>query len=306
MHRNTVNSALLNVADISTPPGRDRFSLRIEIACGTHARTCSGIADRQNRPWWGNHMKQNARKTMANRKLPTPPVISDLLIPIAAFLRRAGTSKSQLMSEWKVAIQSSSRPKRELKVVKIGFEHLGSTTISRWLRDPKYLNHAGRPDDLPVRGNRSITSLLKEGGVKRPAKEVISLLLELGTITKVATSRYRLIRRSMNYTIPEYLPFEPNFRFLVDAARACTWGSGVSMRSPRLFWLNAYSTRVHHRHTADFLRFAKERGLSFMHEINDWLEAHEMSHTARAPSRAKLASMRRLGMGLHGICCDPT
>ena len=250
-------------------------------------------------------MPQKTRRKLPTENLPMHPVIGDLLIPIAAFLRRAGISKSQLTSEWKLAIQRTSRPKRELKVVKIGFEHLGSTTISRWLRDPKYLNHAGRPDDLPLRGHRSITSLLKEGGVDQSAKDVISLLLELGTITKVAASRYRLIRRSMNYTIPEYLPFEPNFRFLVDAARACTWGSGVPPRSPRLFWLNAYSTRVHHRYTNEFLRFAKDRGLSFMHEINDWLEAHEAPNTGRAPSRAKLAKMRRLGLGLYGICCDP-
>ena len=250
-------------------------------------------------------MKKNVRRKSAKSKAPAPPVIGDLLTPIAAFLRRAGNSKPQLMAEWKAAIQKTSRSKRELRVVKIGFEHLGSTTISRWLRDPKYLNHAGRPADLPLKGKTSITTLLKEGGVDRPAKEVASLLEELGTITQVAPSRYRLIRRSMNYIIPEYLPFEPNFRFLVDAARACTWGSGVSPRSPRLFWLNAYSTRVHRRHTGEFLRFCKERGLSFMHEINDWLEAHELPQNGRAVSRMKMADLRRLGMGLYGICCDP-
>ena len=250
-------------------------------------------------------MPTKMKSKSAKRKLPAHPVISDLLIPIAAFLQRAGSSRSQLMSEWRSAVQQTSRPQRKLKVIKIGYEHLGSTTISRWLRDPKYLNHAGRPDDLAMRGKRSITSLLKEGGVTRSPTQVLSLLMELGTVTRVAPSRYRLIRRSMNYTIDDYLPFEPNFRFLVDAARSCTWGSGVPPRAPRLFWLNAYSTRVHHRHSAEFLRFAKERGLSFMHEINDWLEAHEMPQTAKPVSAAQLTNMRRLGLGLYGICSSP-
>jgi Family of unknown function (DUF6502) len=250
-------------------------------------------------------MPKELKSKSAMREFAAHPVIGDLLVPIAAFLQRAGSSRSQLMSEWRSAIQRTSRPKRQLKVVKIGYEHLGSTTISRWLRDPKYLNHAGRPDDLPMRGKRSITSLLREGGVTRSPKQVISLLIELGTITRVAPSRYRLIRRSMNYTIPEYLPFEPNFRFLVDAARSCTWGSGVPPNAPRLFWLNAYSTRVHRRHSAEFLRFAKDRGLSFMHEINDWLEAHEAPQTGRPMSGAQMTKMRRLGLGLYGICSNP-
>lgn len=240
----------------------------------------------------------------AARVSPLNPTIGDLLLPIAAFLLRSGTSKTQLMSEWRLALERTSRAKGKLKVVRIGYEHLGSTTISRWLRDPKYLNQAGRPDDLPIRGKRSISSLLKEGGVMHPPSQVLALLVELGTVTKVSPSRYRLIKRSMNYTIPQYLPFEPNFRFLVDAARACTWGSGIPPKTPRLFWLNAYSTRVHRRHTADFLKFAKERGLSFMHEINDWLEAHEVPAARKSISAAQKENFRRLGLGLYGICSN--
>lgn len=250
-------------------------------------------------------MPKRRKLNSANRKSSVRPKLSDLLLPIAAFLLRAGTPESQLMSEWQRAIQRTSKIKGKLKVVKIGHEHLGSTAISRWLRDPKYLNHAGRPDDLPIRGKRSVASLLKEGGVTESPSKVIALLLELGTISRVAPSRYRLIRRSMNYTIPHFLPFEPNFRFLVDAVRACTWGSGVPPRTPRLFWLNAYSTRVHRRHTSDFLNFAKERGLSFMHEINDWLEAHEAPAARKSKSSAQGESLRRLGMGLYGLCSSP-
>lgn len=232
------------------------------------------------------------------------PMARDLFVPISAFLLGSGMTKAQLMSEWRAAIRQASQTTSGVKVVRIGFENLASSIISRWLRDPTYLNHAGRPDDLPLRGKRSIASLLKDGQVTTPPTKVLALLIELGTVKPVTQARYRLIRRSMNYIIPEYLPFEPNFRFLVHAARACTRGSGYSPKAPRLFWLDATSTRVRIRHAPDFLRFAKERGLSFMHEINDWLEAHE-SQTSSGHTDAKRESKtRRLGMGLFGICSD--
>ncbi len=202
-------------------------------------------------------------------------MVRDLFLPISAFLLRSGMTKAQLLAEWNVAIQKASRATSGLPVVRIGFEDLASSIISRWLRDPTYLNRVGRPDDLPLRGKRSISSLLKAGHVQIPPNKVISLLIKLGTVKKIAPARYRLIRRSMSYIIPDYLPFEPNFQFLIDAARACTWGSGHPPKTPRLYWLNAVSSRVKRRHAPEFLRFSKERGLSFIHEINDWLEAHE-------------------------------
>ena len=238
------------------------------------------------------------------RALSSHPGVRDLFVPISAFLLRSGMTKAQLLSEWRVSIHQASRTTPGLKVVRIGSENLASSIISRWLRDPTYLNHAGRPADLPVHGKRSVASLLKAGKVTIPPTKVLALLLELGTVKKVASARYRLIRRSMNYTIPEYLPFEPNFRFLVDAARACTWGSGFPPKTKRLFWLNAITMRVHSRYAPEFLRFAKERGLSFIHEINDWLEAHE-SQASNAHRTAKgVAKVRRLGMGLFGISSD--
>lgn len=247
-------------------------------------------------------MSRIQKASPVDREPAAHPQVNDLFSPICAFLLRSGMTKAQLLTEWRTAVLQASAAKPRLPVVRIGFEDLASSIISRWLRDPTYLNRVGRPDDLPLRGKRSITSLLKAGHVRIPPNKVLSLLIELGTVKKVAPSRYRLVRRSMSYIIPEYLPFEPNFQFLVDAARACTWGSGDSSRTPRLYWLNAASTRVKNRHATEFLRFSKERGLSFIHEINDWLEAHE-SRADQAPSNAKRSEKTtRLGMSLFGIC----
>jgi Family of unknown function (DUF6502) len=247
---------------------------------------------------------------MAGKALPrlqaslSPPDlnVSDLLIPIAEFLHRSGLSKAQLLAEWRSAIQRCSGRKKGVKVVHIGFHELGVTVVSRWLRDPEYLNHVGRPDDLPIRGKRSFSSLLKSCRIERPAASVLSSLIRFGTVKKISPNRYRLVRRSINFAIPTYVPFEPNLEFLVDATRASTWGSTVAPKLPRLFWQNVASSSVPSRHTAAFLNFARDRGLMFMHEINDWLEAHEQLPLSNAKNKKAVKGTRRLGVGLFGVC----
>jgi hypothetical protein len=240
-----------------------------------------------------------------SKKRPKPqddPAVSDLLLPIAAFLRRSGMSQGQLMSEFRKAIRLTYAAKPGLKVIRIGFEHLGSTIVSRWLRDPVFLNHAGRPDDLPLTGKRSIASLTKACQITVPPSKVIAFLVEFGTVTKVSLDRYRLIRRSLNFSIPTYLPFEPNLQFLIDAARASTWGSTLMPRGPRLFWQSAISTNVNRQHFPEFLTYAKERSLLFMHEINEWLEAHESQGARTLLKLRRNEESNRVGIGLFGIC----
>ena len=229
------------------------------------------------------------------------PNTQDLLLPILTFLRRSGLSQAQLHAECRSAIRQAEASKSQLKVVRIGFGYVSSSIVNRWLRDPSFLNRAGQPDDLPVRGVRSITSLLKACQVTLAPTKVTELLVEFGTIKRVSSGRYRLVRRCLNFMIPEYLPFEPNFRFLLDATLASTRRLGVTDNLPKLFWQCADSKGIHHRHIPEFLRFAQDRSLSFMHEINDWLEQHEVRP---ADGVKALKHVRRLGVGLLGICSD--
>jgi Family of unknown function (DUF6502) len=244
-------------------------------------------------------------KTKTSRTPRQDPAVNDLLLPIVAFLRRSGMSQTQLMSEFREAIRVSYAARPGLKVIRIGFEHLSSTIVSRWLRDPMYLNHAGRPDDLPLTGKRSVTSLAKACQIAMPPRRVIAFLIEFGTVRQISPNLYRLIRRSLNFSIPTYLPYEPNLQFLIDAARASTWGSTLKPRAPRLFWQNAVSTNVSSRYFPEFLRYAKERGLLFMHEINEWLEAHESQQQETQSISRRNQKTHRVGIGLFGICRSP-
>ena len=227
----------------------------------------------------------------------TRQIRRDLLTPVMSLLHRSGISKARLLAECRSAIRSASSSK--LKIVHVGISHEVTGIVNRWLRDPEYLNSAGRPDELPLRGKRSIASLVRACRTSVRPKAALDLMVQFGVARRIPSGKYRLIRRMMVYGHPEYLPFEPNFRFLTDAAKVSTRNLWNSKTPPTLFWQCADNPKIEQRRIREFMQFAQQRGLSFMHEINDWLDEHEC--TGRQGTR-KSAKLKRLGVGLFGIC----
>lgn len=229
------------------------------------------------------------------------PSATALIEPIIGFLYKSGFSKKQLLAEYHAAIRTASLAKTQLHVIHVEFGKDAIDIVNRWLRDPRYLNRNGRPDELPLAGVRSVTSLVKDCKVTVSPSKAIIQLLKFQIVKKVASKKYRLVRRSMDFWHADYLPFEPNFRFLVDATRAATNRLQYPKDRNKLFWQCADNSRIHPRNTKDFLSFVKQRGLSFMHEINDWLDEHESREAKVADRRA---STKRLGVGLFGIASN--
>lgn len=224
-----------------------------------------------------------------------------LIEPIIGFLYKSGIGKQRLMSECRAAIQKAASTASSLPVIHVELGKEAIDIVNRWLRDPNYLNHNGRPDELPLSGARSVTSLVRDCRVAVSPSKALSHLLKFQIVIQVASKKYRLVRRSMDFWHAEYLPFEPNFRFLVDATRAATNRLQRPKESSKLFWQCADNPRIHPRKAKDFLSFVKQRGLSFMHEINDWLDEHEAREAIVKNHRGR---MKRLGVGLFGIASD--
>lgn len=232
------------------------------------------------------------------RSSPSPIEIGrELLSPIAAFLTKSGLSRSQLLTEFKSALRHASASKLKVTHVRIGEE--ASSIVNRWLRDPVFLNTAGRPADLSFTGTSSITALVRASRMKVAPRAALNMLIEFGIVRNIAPGKYRLVRRLVDFGHSEYLPFEPNFRFLVDATKVSTNRLRNPKGTPGLFWQCADNPRIDARHARDFLRFAQQRSLSFMHEINDWLDEHE---DKSAYSKRQRVRLKRLGIGLFGIC----
>ena len=227
----------------------------------------------------------------------TRQIRPELLILIIAFLHKSGISKATLLTECRAAIQAAASSKLKIMHVSIGKDLIG--IVNRWLRDPKYLNSSGRPDELQLNGNRSICSLVRASGTKVSPKKALTLMTTFGVARRVSSGKYRLVRRLMDYGHPKYLPFEPSYRFLVDATSVSTKELRCIDKPAGIFWQCADNPRIDSRKIGDFMQFAQQRGLSFMHEINDWLDEHDCA-TLRATKRR--SSLKRMGVGLFGIC----
>jgi hypothetical protein len=221
----------------------------------------------------------------------------ELLAPIVAFLLKSGLSRVQLISEFRLAIRKAAGSKLKVTHIQIGEEV--SSIVNRWLRDPHFLNSAGRPAELPLKGSRSVAALVRTSRSNISPTAALNMLIEFGIAKKVATGKYRLVRRLVDFGHSEYLPFEPNFRFLVDATKVSTSRLRKPKGTPGLFWQCADNPRIDARYASEFLRFAQQRSLSFMHEINDWLDEHESKPSYSIANRLHL---KRIGIGLFGIC----
>jgi hypothetical protein len=230
-----------------------------------------------------------------------PLEAGDLLEPIMTFLRQSGMSKTNLQLECQTAINSATKKKSKRRVVHVGYTQEAISAVNRWLRDPAYLNRMGKPGDLSLKGSRSFGSLVKACHLDAAPAAVLEQLLEFGVVKKIASGKYRLIKRLMDFGQKHYVPFEPNFRFLVDATRAATSKLSTTRTPPILFWQCADNFKIPRHHMRDFMRFAHQRGLSFMYEINDWLDQHESRESRASINRT---SVRRFGVGLFGISSD--
>lgn len=254
-----------------------------------------------------SHSRHHSWVDMSKKKkgnpsaAPSAQTSRELLIQIITFLKRSGLSKADLLSECRAAIEHASETKSQLKVVHVGLTQDSADIVNRWLRDPIYLNAAGKPDDLLLKGSRSFTSLVKSHRPSATPSKVLGYLIEYGNVKKVAAGRFRLVHRYLNHSHPKHITFEPNLRFLSDAIQVSTKPLSRSEKSPRLYWHCANSSRVDPRHAQEFLRFSRQRSLSFMHEINDWLDEHEVEISVTEKNPKKL---KRLGVGLFGICAD--
>jgi len=227
----------------------------------------------------------------------TPQIRRELLTPIMAFLHKSGISKATLLAECRTAIQAASSSKLRIVHVSIGQDLIA--IVNRWLKDSTYLNSSGRPDELPLNGKRSIRSLVRTSGTKVSPKQALTLMTTYGVATRVSSGKYRLVRRLMNYGHTKYIPFEPNYKFLVDATRVSTRTLKRIDKRAGLFWQCADNPKIDSRKIGDFMQFAQQRGLSFMHEINDWLDANDCATFRVTKSRPNL---KRVGVGLFGIC----
>jgi hypothetical protein len=218
-------------------------------------------------------------------------------------LQRSGMTLEQLRHEFDVAAEKAQRSKSNLKVAKIEQALACANIVDRWLRHPQFVNSAGGPRDLPLKGKSSIISLFKSAGISGSPDPLLKALIKFGNVKETANGSYRLLYRYMQFLNQDYLPFEPNYQLLIDATAVATRGLARKKKGPQLYFFSVERRDIPQKFVSDFIVYSREKALLFAHEINDWLEEHGGAPSSRARNSAM--KPKRLGMAILPICSDP-
>jgi len=238
-------------------------------------------------------------RTRQDKTTISPRRASSILSPIAALLHEGGISRETALTVFGAALERASKP--------IGrkLEHIGHPTrytdvVGMWMRSKRFIDKNGRPRLLRVDGRDGFKALVKSVAWQADPKVVLSVLLRYGNVRRTKQGTYELIRPFFYTSNSESIAFEPILNFLSDVTsnlskilrRSKDW------KGPDLFWKKTEDARISDATAKRFTAFARERGLVFLDELDDWLEANSDR------SGARLKPRRRVGLGIFSIYSD--
>jgi hypothetical protein len=225
-----------------------------------------------------------------------------LLYPLAAFLRAGGLSEQEAKACFAAAFQKALKTPSARR-----FDHIGHPTryadiVARWARDERFLDRSGRPRLLSLGGKYGFRALVREASENSDPEAVLAVFLRYGNVRKTKAGLYDLVRPFFFSSREKSMAFEPMAYFLSDAST--TLGRilrrTTRARYPEVFWRKVETDHLSDVHAERFIEFLRDRSLTFLEEVDDWLEAHR---TSRKRRRRNL--VRRTGLGLFTIYSDP-
>ena len=173
-----------------------------------------------------------------------------------------------------------------------------SQVLEGWFRDADFLNEAGHPRDLPIKGESgSFELLVRRHAPAIPHVAMIKQLRSVGAVEELPDGTVRVLKRA-------YVPHA------LDDDHIALWGSvlhdigttwehnlmrDASQRSR--FERRAVNLDVDRRALPDFQEFLEAEGQAFLERVDDWLAAHQLA--SDEPS-ARI----RLGVGVYHIGSD--
>lgn len=226
-----------------------------------------------------------------------------LLFPLAAFLRAGGLSQEEAQASFAAAFEKALRTPNARR-----FDHIGHPTryadiVALWARDARFLDRNGRPRLLALRGKSGFNAMVREASPNSKPDDVLAVFLRYGNVRKTKEGRYELVRPFFFSSRQKSMAFEPMAYFLSDAST--TLGRILRRTSrthcPEVFWRKVESDHLSDAHAERFIEFLRDRSLTFLEEIDDWLEAHRTTRK----KRGRNSLVRRTGLGLFSIYSEP-
>jgi hypothetical protein len=191
--------------------------------------------------------------------------------------------------------------KRELKIQHIGHYMGYQEIIALWIKDKRFISNTGHPRLLEETGKNSFATLVREISPNSDSGDALAIFLRYGNVRRTRTGKYKLVRRFFVSDIPGKIAFEPIAYFLTDASTTARHllRRNENSRGPSHYWRKAETTELSDAHARKFSLFAKERSITFLEELDDWLDAHKNE------GRRKLKKRRRVGVGVFSVYSDP-
>ena len=225
---------------------------------------------------------------------------SALLLPIAAFLHAEGMTTEAALSIFGSALKRVSKSPVGRKMEHIGHPGPYADTVAMWVRNKRFLDKSGGPRALSIEGPAGFAALVKSVARKADPVAVLSVLIRYGNVKRTRYGTYELLRPFFYTSGPKTIAYEPFADFLSDASSTLSkiLKRSKRWRGPDLFWLQTENARISETNAKRFTTFAKDRGVVFLEELDDWLEANcDKRKTSHRP-------LRRVGLGMFSIYTD--
>lgn len=222
-----------------------------------------------------------------------------LLGPAAAFLRASGFTKTQALHVFACTFDGVWFKRGRRKVERIGHP-LHADVLQAWHRRRRYLDATGNPRALTLRGANGFEALTREVDPRIDPLDTLKVLIRYGSVRKVPRGRYRLVRAVLGAATRRTVAFEPTASFLSYANAALSRSLAGAQRKRGPFWYRVEGFCRDEGTERRFRAFARDRGLLFLEELDDWLEAHNARNLTRAQDRRR----RRVGVGLFSFRSD--
>jgi hypothetical protein len=184
-------------------------------------------------------------------------------------------------------------------------EHIGHPTrytdiVGMWMRSKRFIDKAGRPRMLRIEGRDGFKALVRSVTWQADPKTVLAVLMRYGNVRRTRQGTYELLRPFFYTSNSESMAFEPVVNFLSDVTSNLSkiLKRSKGWKGPELFWTKTENARISEATAKRFTAFARERGLVFLDELDDWLEAN--SDRKKASRRPR----RRVGLGIFSIYSD--
>jgi Family of unknown function (DUF6502) len=225
---------------------------------------------------------------------------SSILFPIATFLHAGGMTNKAALAVFAATLKKVSKSSVGRKLEHIGHPTRYTDIVGMWMRNKRFIDRSGRPRALPIEGRRGFRALVRSVAWQADPATVLSVLMRYGNVRRTKNGTYELMRPFFYTSNRTSMAFEPVVNFLSDVTSMLSkvLKRSERWRGPDLFWTKTENARISEATAKRFTAFARERGLVFLDELDDWLEANsDRKKTSRRPRR-------RIGLGIFSIYSD--